>query len=309
MKSKIKYIAVVCGAGLGILCAAIFPKPKSETEELIRFAPENTTVMTEEGTAANPQSESESETEEETVAPITYTTMYTTVALNIRKWPEVCEESWIQILPVNTEVVVLDYAEGHMWEVILYEDIRAFAVSEYLSPTPVEIIAPETPESSFTYYGIWSGDYWHFTPEEVDAQWKGLKRSKPILPEGTTRAWQRYLYEKLTERGLGWFYKYAVAQAMQESGFNPLNQQGNDAQPDKGLFSFRIYYWNPAYGDIYDYHANINAYVDRISRYLTDQSEETIYMALSQHYNPTGQIHMNYVNYVLGRLNELWEVE
>jgi len=165
-------------------------------------------------------------------------------------------------------------------------------------------------DDRITYYGIWTGAYWHFTPEQIDAQWAGYKTYKPVLPSGTTRAWQQYLYDKLAERGAEWFYKYAVAQAMQESGFNPLNQQGNDAVPDKGLFAFRIYYWNEAkYGDVYDYHANINAYVDRIAPYLTDSSEAGIYRAISQHYLPSGTTHMNYVNMVLGRLNELWEVE
>lgn len=164
-------------------------------------------------------------------------------------------------------------------------------------------------EAKGTYYGIYSGAYWHFTPEQIDAQWSGLKPSKPRLPEGTTRAWQRYLYDKLVSIGAEHFYKIAVAQAMQESGFNPLNQQGNNSVPDKGLFSFRIWYWNSAYGDIYDYHANIDAYIARISPYLTDRSEQGIYRAISQHYQPDGQIHYDYVNYVLGRLNELWEVE
>jgi len=161
----------------------------------------------------------------------------------------------------------------------------------------------------FKAYGIWTGAYWHFTPEQIDAQWSGYKKSKPSLPQGTTRAWQKYLYERLAGIGAEWFFKYAVAQAMQESGFNPLNQQGNDAVPDKGLFSFRIYYWNSAYGDVFDYHANINAYVDRITPYLTDSSEQGIYRAISQHYQPNGQTNMTYVNQVLGRLNELWEVE
>ena len=158
----------------------------------------------------------------------------------------------------------------------------------------------------FRVYGIWSGAYWHFTPEEIDNQWAGLKPSKPKLPEGTTRAWQRYLYDKLAEIGAEHFYKIAVAQAMQESG---LNQQGNDAVPDKGLFSFRVYYWNSAYGDIFDYRANIDAYIARIAPYLNDRSEQGIYRALSQHFQPDGQIHYDYVTYVLGRLNELWEME
>lgn len=162
---------------------------------------------------------------------------------------------------------------------------------------------------SLVFYGIWTGAYWHFTPEQIDAKWSGYKTSKPNLPQGTTRAWQKYLYDRLSGIGVEWFYKYAVAQAMQESGFNPLNQQGNDAVPDKGLFSFRIWYWNAAYGDVFDYHANINAYVDRVAPYLTDASEQGIYRAISQHYQPNGQTNMTYVNQVLGRINELWEVE
>ena len=161
----------------------------------------------------------------------------------------------------------------------------------------------------FKAYGIWTGAYWHFTPEEIDAQWSGYKTSKPRLADGTTRAWQSYLYDRLAGIGAEWFYKYAVAQAMQESGFNPMNQLGNDAVPDKGLFSFRIWYWNSAYGDVFDYRANINAYVDRIAPYLTDSSEQGIYRAISQHYQPNGQTNMTYVNQVLGRLNELWEME
>ena len=177
-------------------------------------------------------------------------------------------------------------------------------------PTTEPETEPETAAAAkVTYYGIWSGAYWHFTPEQIDAQWSGLKPSKPALPTGTTRAWQAYLYERLESIGAAWFYPYAVAQAMQESGMNPLNQQGNDAVPDKGLFSFRIYYWNTAFGDIFDYHANIDAYIARISPYLTDRSEQGIYRAISQHYQPDGTIHMDYVQHVLGRLNELWEVE
>lgn len=170
---------------------------------------------------------------------------------------------------------------------------------------------------SLVFYGIWTGAYWHFTPDQIDAQWSGYKKSKPSLPQGTTRAWQSYLYERLAGIGAEWFYKYAVAQAMQESGFNPLNNIGRTQISwiggretyDCGLFSFKDIYWNAAYGDVCDYHANINAYVDRVAPYLTDASEQGIYRAISQHYQPNGQMNMTYVNQVLGRLNELWEVQ
>ena len=167
----------------------------------------------------------------------------------------------------------------------------------------------------FVAYGIWSGAYWHFTPEQIDAQWAGYKTGKPVLQIGTTRAWQRYLYDKLTSIGAGWFYKYAVAQAMQESGFNPLNNVGRTqiswlngmATYDCGLYSFKDIYWNPAYGDVCDYHANINAYITRVSPYLAE-GEANVKLAIAQHYDAY-HYHEEYVQYVLGRLNELWEVE
>lgn len=47
-----------------------------------------------------------------------------------------------------------------------------------------------------------------------------------------------YLYRRLSEAGIGWFYEYAVCLAYQESSFNPLaiNPNGRDF----GLYQFRI---------------------------------------------------------------------
>ena len=307
MNSKIKYIAVVCGAGLGILCAAVCPRPNAnKPTEIAREIP---IVETVESTAANLPSESEPETEPETEYEVTYTTMYATTALNIRLRPEVCEETYITTVPINTEFTVLDYDELHMWDVIVYEDSIAYVASEFLSFEPVEIPAIKVP--SITYYGIWAGQYYHFTPEEWDAK-KGL-------PIGTTRAWQQYLYMRLQEYQIEWFYTIAVAQAMQESGMNPLNNQdhhiiswlGSEPTYDCGLFSFKTKYWNSAYGDVCDYHANINAYIDRIAPYLIGampHSEEVINQVLRQHYNSGNPAADNaYVQHVRNRLPELWE--
>lgn len=211
--------------------------------------------------------------------------------------------------PETAEIETEETHEQEASEEVANEVFDAEPTASVSSGVVVETLAQNDAAETVRFYGIWSGAYWHFTPEQIDARWSGYKSSKPMLPAGTTRAWQSYLYDRLSEIGAEWFYKYAVAQAMQESGFNPLNQQGNDAVPDKGLYSFRIYYWNTAYGDVYDYRANINAYIARISPYLTDASEQGIYRAISQHYQPDGTIHMDYVQHVLGRLGELWEVE
>lgn len=60
---------------------------------------------------------------------------------------------------------------------------------------------------------------------------------------------QEYLYQRLCEANIGWFYHYAILIAYQESRFDPLAENKNGL--DKGLFQFRIIYhpdlewWNP----------------------------------------------------------------
>ena len=273
----------------------------SETEinstEVTRLIP------TEEITTIVPTMEEPTE-EATTVAEVEEKIYYTSAKVNIRKAPGLTGEV-IATLNINSPLIVLEFvADG--WSTVKYNDVVCFIFSKYLSET--QYIAPEqtvVAEAEFHYYGIWSGEWWHFTPEQIDNQWAGYKLYKPVLDPGTTRAWQKYLYDSLCKKGLGWWYKYACAQAMQESGFNPLN----NVSTDHGLFSFRIRYWNSAYGDVYDYHANINAYIDRIYPYLigvTPEDTNGIDLALSQHYNPGHGIIPEYVNAVRGRLNELW---
>lgn len=240
----------------------------------------------------------------ETITFEDYEIYYTSTRVNIRTKPSLAGEV-VTTLDLNSEVKIVDYVDGG-WSSILYNEKLYWIFSKYLSKDP--IVAPEYNveiNDEFHYYGVWSGEYWHFTPEQIDSQWAGYKKSKPALELGTTRAWQKYLYEELCKRSLGWWYKYACAQAMQESGFNPLNH----VSTDHGLFSFRERYWDSNYGDIYDYHANIQAYIDRIYPYLVGVNPELsaeIDLALSQHYNPGYGIIPEYVNAVRGRLNELW---
>lgn len=47
-----------------------------------------------------------------------------------------------------------------------------------------------------------------------------------------------YLYQRLCEAGIGWFYEYALCLAYQESSFNPLAENVNGK--DKGLYQFRV---------------------------------------------------------------------
>lgn len=47
-----------------------------------------------------------------------------------------------------------------------------------------------------------------------------------------------YLYRRLCEAGIGWFYEYALCLAYQESSFNHLAENVNGR--DKGLYQFRV---------------------------------------------------------------------
>ena len=47
-----------------------------------------------------------------------------------------------------------------------------------------------------------------------------------------------YLYQRLCEANIGWFYEYALCLAYQESSFNPLAENVNGK--DKGLYQFRV---------------------------------------------------------------------
>ena len=313
VKSKAFWVVVFAAVGILVVASIIVDKSISRKEVFVSTEIE----------AGIAEADTEEETEEETTVetvdePSIYhpsylyeqVSMYATTNLNVRKGAGL-EYDIYKTVPVNTELTVIYYDTNHLWEVVLIDDQYYFVASEYLSFEQVEIIV----EEPIKYYGVWSGAYWHFTPEEIDNQWNGMKRGKAALTQGTTRAWQKYLYEKLKERGFEWFYIYAVAQALQESGMNPLNNQDHsiiswlngEATYDCGLYSFKTKYWNQSYGDVFDYHANINAYIDRVSPYLAG-GVDNLNRAIAQHYDPYAY-HQEYVNAVLGRVNELWEVE
>lgn len=50
-----------------------------------------------------------------------------------------------------------------------------------------------------------------------------------------------YLYRRLCEAGIGYFYEFSVCLAYQESSFNPLAENPNGR--DKGLYQFRVEFY------------------------------------------------------------------
>ncbi len=92
---------------------------------------------------------------------------------------------------------------------------------------------------------------------------RGFKRYKVngVLPP---YEWQWYLYGKLADRGLEWWYPYAICQIYQESNWNQYSTNGKD----HGLCQFKGVYWDgwaQAAGipgaDIWDVYAQLTVYV------------------------------------------------
>lgn len=92
---------------------------------------------------------------------------------------------------------------------------------------------------------------------------RGFKRYKVngVLPP---YEWEWYLYGKLADRGLEWWYPYAICQIYQESNWNQYSTNGRD----HGLCQFKGIYWDgwaSAAGipgaDIWDAYAQLTVYV------------------------------------------------
>lgn len=71
-------------------------------------------------------------------APETYTTMYTTVGLNIREQPNK-ESNIIDVININTELTTVDNSNENGWTKIKMNDNYYYVASRYLSNTKVEI--------------------------------------------------------------------------------------------------------------------------------------------------------------------------
>lgn len=105
-----------------------------------------------------------------------------------------------------------------------------------------------------------------------------------------------YLYRRLCESNIGWFYPFALLIAYQESSFNPLAENPNGR--DKGLFQFRIEF-HPGL----DW-ANPYAQVDLFVQMMANRANAgcDAYTMISRHntsdFSP--EINQTYINQVMG---------
>ena len=122
--------------------------------------------------------------------------------------------------------------------------------------------------------------------------------------------WEWYLYAKLADRGLEWFYPVAVAQIYQESNWNQWANNGRD----RGLCQHKAIYWDSRAAqagipgaDIWDVHAQIHVYVWMMASYL-QAAGGNVGRALSMYYLGTDGWSDTYVGWVLKWMDYL-EVE
>ncbi len=77
---------------------------------------------------------------------------------------------------------------------------------------------------------------------------------------------QSMLYNTLARYGIEYWYEIALCQMYQESHGNVYAENPNGL--DKGLFQYRITYWDWSRGDIFDPAAQIELYAEQMARRL-----------------------------------------
>lgn len=93
-------------------------------------------------------------------------------------------------------------------------------------------------------------------PTEADAVYTPTAEATPVYTvdgERLDSGVADYLYRRLCESNIGWFYPYSLLIAYQESSFNPLAVNPN--MRDYGLFQFRIEFhpgldWSNPYAQV-----------------------------------------------------------
>ena len=112
--------------------------------------------------------------------------------------------------------------------------------------------------------------------------------------------WQWYLYGKLEQFGIAWFYHYAICQIWQESRWNQWSTNG----VDHGLTQQKGVYWETRAAqagipgaDIWDPYAQIHVYVWQMAQYLA-----------AANYSVEGALSIYYLGYAGYAGEYVWNV-
>lgn len=120
---------------------------------------------------------------------------------------------------------------------------------------------------------------------------------------------QEYLYHRLCDYYIEWFFPYAIAQACQESEFDIYNVTNG---LDHGLYQYRITYWKEKaqrYGfndpDIFNPYVQIDIYVQEMQKRINVYGLD-LYETISRHFTSDyGTYNAEYVDDVMERFETL----
>lgn len=140
--------------------------------------------------------------------------------------------------------------------------VVAVMVADIVAPRAVEIKLPEpTTAAVIETTTAWVPE--ETAPPQTAPQWQDSFRRYRVNGVLPPHEWQWYLYGRLADRGLEWWYPYAVCQIYQESNWNQYSTNGRD----HGLCQFKGIYWDgwaQAAGipgaDIWDVYAQLTVY-------------------------------------------------
>lgn len=190
----------------------------------------------------------------------------------------------------------------------------AGAIKERWLPEPTTAVVIETTQTQHTQsvesVGTAPPAIVPTTESVLNDYSRGFKRYKVngILPP---YEWQWYLYGKLADRGLEWWYPYAVAQIYQESNWNQYSTNGRD----HGLCQFKGVYWDgwaSAAGmpgaDIWDVYAQLTVYAWMMGNNLA-AAGGNVGQALSIYYLGYAGWSDEYVGHVMQWMDYLEVVE
>lgn len=177
-------------------------------------------------------------------------------------------------------------------------------MADIVSPRGPVIISEPTPTTAVVADA--TTEAWTAPPQTAPQWQNGFRqyRVNGVLPP---YEWQWYLYGKLADRGLEWFYPYAICQIYQESNWNQWSDNGRD----KGLCQFKAVYWQNTSAsagipgaDIWDVNAQLHCYAWIMSEYLRISGYD-VERALSMYYLGYNGHSEEYVGHVLRWMNYL----
>ena len=200
---------------------------------------------------------------------------------------------WIAVLPVAVMIIIT-----------LAQKSPCFAASEDADEEITAEVTAPLKKADFQPSGF---------PDDQSAMPCCNIMPKPVIPiyridgELIDEEIQVRLFEALDSEGISYWYEGALCQMFQESHGYQYAENRNGL--DKGLFQYRITYWNWNDGDIFDIDAQLHRYAHEMSARFN--AGLTVDQAISRHITSDycTTIDKVYVQQVKQWLDKMEEVE